>query len=71
MCLIEKNRDMGSEKYVSTKTAKLVMFRSNFSRKGVCSKFVTKTLYRTTVLVSECIFKLVCNCESRSLSEIG
>ena len=40
------------------------MFRSDFIKKGVCSKSVTKTLYRNKSLVSECIFKLVCHYES-------
>ena len=46
------------------------MFRSGFGKKGVCSKSVTKTLYRNKVLVSEWIFKLVCYCESCRLSEM-
>ena len=47
------------------------MFRWDFMKKRVCSKSVTKTLYRNTVLVSEWIFKLVCLCESCGLSEIS
>ena len=45
------------------------MFRSNFRREGVCSKSVTKTLYRNKVLVREWIFKLVFHCETSKLSE--
>ena len=39
------------------------MFRSDLRKKGVCSKSVTKMLYWNKLLVSECIFKLVCHCE--------
>ena len=46
------------------------MFRSDLRKKGVCSKSVTKMLYWNKFLVSECIFKLVCHCESCRLSEI-
>ena len=72
----EKNKDVGFWKYVSPnfakyliiqkckKAAKLLMFRSDFRKKGVCSKFITKKLYGNTFLVSESIFKLVCHCES-------
>ena len=38
------------------------MFRSDFRKKGVCSKSATKTLYPNKVLVSEWVFKLVCHC---------
>ena len=47
------------------------MFRSDLKKKGVCSKSVTKMLYRNKFLVSECILKLVCHCESCRLLEIG
>ena len=40
-------------------------------KKRVCSKSVTKTFYQNKFLVSECIFKLVCLCESCRLSEIS
>ena len=81
--ILIKNRDMSSEKYTPLdftkylsfpevkRTAKLLMFRSYFSKKGVCPKSVTKTLYRNKFLVSECIFRLVSHCESCRLSEIG
>ena len=81
--ILIKNRDMSSEKYTPLdftkylsfpevkRTAKLLMFRSYFSKKGVCPKSVTKTLYRNKFLVSECIFRLVCHCESCRLSEIA
>ena len=36
----------------------------------ICSKSVTKALYRNNVLVSQCIFKLVCHYNSCRLSEI-
>ena len=47
------------------------MFRSDLRKKGVCSKSATKMLYQNKFLVSECIFKVVCHCESCRLSEIG
>ena len=47
------------------------MFKSDLRKKEVCSKSVTKMLYRNKFLVSECIFKLGCHCESCGLSEIG
>ena len=53
------------------RTAKLLKFRSDFRKKEVYSKPVTKTLYWNKVLVSEWVFKLVCHCESCRLSEIG
>ena len=49
----------------------MLMFRSNFRKKGVCSKLATKPLYPSKVLVRECIFKLVCHCESCRSTEIG
>ena len=42
------------------RTTKLLMFRSDLRKKEVYSKSATKTLYRKKVLVSECIFILVC-----------
>ena len=39
------------------------MFRSDFSKYEICSESFTKTLYGM-FLVSECIFKLFCHCES-------
>ena len=47
-----------------------LMLRWDFRKKGVCFKSTTKTLYRNKFLVSECIFKLVCRCES-CISDIG
>ena len=56
---------MSSEKYIPVdfdkylsfsevqKIAKLLMFRSYFRKKEVCSKSVTKKLYRKKILVSE------------------
>ena len=41
------------------RTAKLSMFRLDFWKKGVCSKFATKTLYWDRFWVRECIFKLL------------
>ena len=71
----EKYTPLDFTKYLSfpevKRTAKLLMFRSYFSKKGVCPKSVTKTLYRNKFLVSECIFRLVCHCESCRLSEIA
>ena len=55
----------------SGRTAKLLMFRLDVRKKGVCSKSVTKTLYRNKFLVSERILELVCQCESCRLSDIG
>ena len=46
------------------------MLRSDFRKKAVCSKSVTKTLYRNKFLVSEYIFKLVYHCEGSRRSEI-
>ena len=46
------------------RTPKLLIFKSDFRKKGVCSKSVTKTLRRNIVLVSECIFKLLYHFES-------
>ena len=58
---------MGSEKYIllnfakylsfseEQKNSKLLMFRSDFRKKGVCSKSVTKMLCQKKFLVSECI----------------
>ena len=46
------------------KNRKLIMFRSDFSKYKICSKFFTKTLYGNMFLVSVYIFKLVCHCES-------
>ena len=40
------------------------MFRSDFRKKGVCSKFVTKKLYQDKVLASESILKLFCHWKS-------
>ena len=45
-------------------TAKLLMLRSNFKKYEVCSKSVTKTCSWNKFLVSECIFRLVCPCQS-------
>ena len=67
--LIEKNRDIQIEK--SDIEISDYIQKSDFRKKGVCSKSVTKTLYRNKFLVSECIFKLVYHCESCRLSEIG
>ena len=71
----EKYTPLDFTKYLSfpevKRTAKLLMFRSYFSKKGVCPKSVTKTLYRNKFLVSECIFRLVCHCESCRSSEIA
>ena len=53
------------------RTAKLPIFRSDFRKKGVWSKSVTKALYRNKLLLRECIFKLVCYCESCRSSDIG
>ena len=67
---------MGSENFISTrfryipklfrgaKEEESLMFRSDFSKLEIYSKSFTKTLYGNTFLVSECIFKLVCFCES-------
>ena len=41
-----------------------LMFRSDFNKHEIYSKFFTKTLYGNTFLVSECIFKLASHCES-------
>ena len=46
------------------------MFTSDFRKKENCSKTVTKTLYWNKILVSECIFKLICHCENCRRSEI-
>ena len=46
------------------------MFTSYFRKKENCSKTVTKTLYWNKILVSECIFKLICHCENCRRSEI-
>ena len=74
---------MGSEKnilldfaiYLSfsevQKNSKLLMFRSDFRNKGLCSKSTTKMLYQNKFLVSDCIFKLVGYCESCRSSEVG
>ena len=51
------------------RTANLLMFISDFRKKGVCSKSFTETLYGNKILVSECIFKLVCHCENCRLSD--
>ena len=55
-------------KYLSfpevVKNSKVVkLFRPDLRKKGGCSKSVTKMLYWNKLLVSECIFKLVCDCE--------
>ena len=47
------------------------MFRSDLRKKRVCSKSATEMFYGNKFLVSECIFKVVCHCENRRLSEIG
>ena len=52
------------------KNSKDVMLRSDFRKKGVCSKSVTKPLYWKNFLVSEYIFKLVYRCEGSRWSEI-
>ena len=44
------------------RTAKLLMLKSDFKKKGVCSKSVTKMLYENKFLVSEYISKLVYHC---------
>ena len=41
------------------KNSNVVNVLSDFRKKGVCSKSAAKTLYRSKILVSECIFKLV------------
>ena len=41
------------------------MLKSDFRKKGVCSKSDTKTLYGNKFLLSEYIFKLVYHCEGR------
>ena len=64
---------MGREKYILLlhfakylrfskvqRTAKLLMFRSDFRKKRVCYESAIKTLYWNKLVVSECIFKLVC-----------
>ena len=55
--LIEKNRDMGSEKYISTRfrlisnllrsgrTAKLLMLRWDFRKKGVCCESLSEQVF--------------------------
>ena len=48
----------------------LLMFRSDFSRWGVRSKSIIKMPYGNQFLISQCIFKLVCHCESCRWSEI-
>ena len=50
--------------------AKLLMSISDFRKKENCSKSVTKKLNWNKILVSECIFKLVCYCENCRRSEI-
>ena len=40
----------------SAKTAKLLMLRSDFRKKGVCSKSATKMLYWNKFLVSDAAF---------------
>ena len=47
------------------------MPRSDFRKKGVCSKSITKTLNRNKFLVSEYIFKLDYHCEGSRWSEIS
>ena len=49
---------------------KLVANSAVFRKKGAYSKSVTKTLYQNKFSVSECIFKLVCHCESCRWLEI-
>ena len=46
------------------------MLSSDFRKKEVCPKSVTKTLHGNKFLVSEYIFKLVCHCEGSRWSEI-
>ena len=46
------------------------MLKSNFRKKEVFSKSVTKTLYGSKFLVSEYIFKLAYHCEGSRWSEI-
>ena len=46
------------------------MLNSDFRKKGVCSKSVTKTLYGNEFLVSKYIFKLVYYCEGSRWLEI-
>ena len=46
------------------------MLKSDFRKKGVYSKTVTKTLYRNKFLVSKYIFKLTYHCEASRWSEI-
>ena len=52
------------------RSAKLLMLKSDFRKKGVYSKTVTKTLYRNKFLVSKYIFKLTYHCEASRWSEI-
>ena len=49
----------------------MLIFGSDLRKKGVCSKSATKMLHWNKFLVSECIFKLACHCESCRLSETG
>ena len=46
------------------------MLKSDFRKKGVCCKSVTKTLYGDKFLVREYIFKLVYHCDRSRWSEI-
>ena len=52
------------------RTAKLLMLRSDFKKKEVCSKSFTKTLNWNKFLVSEYMLKLVCHCEGNRWSKI-
>ena len=77
-----KNWDIGGEnisplnvaKYLSysevQKNRNVGIFGIDFSKLGVYSKSVTKTFYGR-FLVSEGIFKLVCNCEKCRWSDIS
>ena len=46
------------------------MLSADLRKKGVCSKYVRKTVYPNKFLVSENIFKLVYHCEGNRWSEI-
>ena len=48
----------------------MLILSSDFRRKEVCPKSVTKTLHGNKFLVSEYIFKLVYHCEGSRWSEI-
>ena len=46
------------------------MLKSDFRKKGVCPKSVTKTFYGNKCFVSEYIFKLVYYCKGSRWSDI-